>query len=75
MISLETLYENEEIIVINKPAGLAVQGGKGITHSVDTILPQQKDIQSILFIDLTKKLQAFLLLQKIQKLQIFGQIF
>ena len=29
------LYSDEEIYVINKPAGLAVQGGKGITHSLD----------------------------------------
>ena len=29
------LYSDEEIYVINKPAGLAVQGGKRITHSLD----------------------------------------
>lgn len=32
------LYEDDEIIVINKPAGLAVQGGTGQSKSVDSIL-------------------------------------
>ena len=30
------VYENDEFLIINKPAGLAVQGGHGIVHSVDT---------------------------------------
>lgn len=32
------LYEDERIIVINKPAGLAVQGGSGIHHHLDGML-------------------------------------
>jgi 23S rRNA pseudouridine955/2504/2580 synthase len=39
--ALEILYDNSEILVINKPAGLAAQGGAGITHSVDTVLAEQ----------------------------------
>lgn len=35
MNSIPILYENDEIIVLNKPAGLAVQGGENITHSLD----------------------------------------
>lgn len=35
MNSIPVLYENDEILVINKPAGLAVQGGNGISHSLD----------------------------------------
>ena len=35
MNSIPILYENDEIIVINKPSGLAVQGGKDIHHSLD----------------------------------------
>ena len=42
MNSIPVLYENEEILVINKPAGLAVQGGNGISHSLD------KDFSQIL---------------------------
>ena len=35
MNSIPILYENDEILVLNKPAGLAVQGGENITHSLD----------------------------------------
>ena len=35
---LEIVYEDSSCIVINKPAGLAVQGGKGIGVSLDSIL-------------------------------------
>lgn len=35
------LYENDEIYVINKPSGLAVQGGNGVTHSLDNEFAQQ----------------------------------
>lgn len=35
MNPIEILYENDEIIVINKPSGLAVQGGENISHSLD----------------------------------------
>ena len=35
------VYENDEFLIINKPAGLAVQGGHGIVHSVDTDLAAQ----------------------------------
>ncbi|MCO6390695.1 RluA family pseudouridine synthase [Aliihoeflea aestuarii] len=32
------LYEDKKVIVFDKPAGLAVQGGSGITRSVDSML-------------------------------------
>ena len=32
---IPVIYENNEIYIINKPAGLAVQGGQGVVHSVD----------------------------------------
>ncbi len=35
MNSIPILYENDEILVINKPSGLSVQGGQGVTHSLD----------------------------------------
>ncbi len=35
MNSIPVLYEDEEIYVINKPAGLSVQGGQGVKHSLD----------------------------------------
>lgn len=33
-----TLYEDEDVMVLNKPAGLAVQGGSGTTKHVDGML-------------------------------------
>jgi len=33
-----TLYEDEDVMVLNKPAGLAVQGGSGTTRHVDGML-------------------------------------
>lgn len=35
------LYEDNDILVINKQSGLAVQGGEGILHSLDKILSKQ----------------------------------
>src|SRR5262249_41978543 len=33
-----TLYEDDDVIVLNKPAGLAVQGGSGTTRHIDGML-------------------------------------
>ena len=41
MNKLQILFENDEIRVINKPQGLAVQGGKDVKTSVDTELALQ----------------------------------
>lgn len=41
MNAVPVIYENDEILIINKPCGLAVQGGEGIVHSVDRVLPEQ----------------------------------
>jgi 23S rRNA pseudouridine955/2504/2580 synthase len=35
---IDLLFENDEIRVFNKPAGLAVQGGEGIGASLDSLL-------------------------------------
>jgi len=40
MKNIEILYENDFFIIINKPAGLAVQGGKGVKTSLDEQLKQ-----------------------------------
>ena len=41
MNTIQILYDDEEIFVINKPAGLAVQGGQGIKHSLDVDFSEQ----------------------------------
>ena len=39
MKDIPILYENDEILVINKPKSLSVQGGEGVKVSLDKILP------------------------------------
>ena len=41
MTPFSILYENDEILLINKPNGVSVQGGKGISHPLDTELSTQ----------------------------------
>lgn len=41
MNDIPILYEDDEIYILNKRAGLAVQGGKGISHAVDDIFAKQ----------------------------------
>lgn len=38
-----TLYEDKDVLVINKPMGLAVQGGSGTTRHVDGLLEALRD--------------------------------
>jgi len=38
MIQAAVIYKDAQLLVLNKPAGLAVQGGSGITVSVDLLL-------------------------------------
>ena len=40
MKNLDILYEDNSVIIVNKPAGLAVQGGKNVKNSLDKILAQ-----------------------------------
>ena len=37
------LFEDADVMVLNKPAGLAVQGGSGITRHVDQMLEAMRD--------------------------------
>jgi 23S rRNA pseudouridine955/2504/2580 synthase len=38
-----TLFEDDDVLVLNKPAGLAVQGGSGTTRHVDGMLEVMRD--------------------------------
>ena len=38
-----TIYEDDDVLVLNKPAGLAVQGGSGTTRHVDGMLEVLRD--------------------------------
>lgn len=41
------LYEDEEVFVFNKPAGLAVQGGSGMTRHIDGMLEALRDRKGV----------------------------
>lgn len=41
MKNIPILFENDEILVINKPSGVPVQGGQGILHPLDKELAVQ----------------------------------
>ena len=38
-----TLFEDDDVLVLNKPAGLAVQGGSGTTRHIDQMLEVMRD--------------------------------
>ena len=67
MNKLEIVYQNENIYIINKPSGLATQGGKGITHSVDTLLAQQVGQKIFLVHRLDKETEGLLIVAKDSK--------
>jgi 23S rRNA pseudouridine955/2504/2580 synthase len=41
MKSIPVIYENNEILIVNKPAGIAVQGGEGISNPLDKVFSEQ----------------------------------
>ena len=41
MKNIDVIYENKEILIVNKPAGVAVQGGADVAHPLDKELPQK----------------------------------
>jgi len=41
MSNIPVLYENDEIYIINKPSGISVQGGAGISHPLDEEFAKQ----------------------------------
>ena len=64
MKNIEILYEDDYIIVVNKPAGLAVQGGKGVKTSLDTLLAALRDPAPLLVHRLDKDTSGALMAAK-----------
>ncbi len=58
------VYENSEILVINKPSGLAVQGGENITHSLDKDLSEQLGYKIYLVHRLDKDTEGLMVVAK-----------
>jgi 23S rRNA pseudouridine955/2504/2580 synthase len=61
---LDIVYEDSSCIVINKPAGLAVQGGKGIGVSLDSLLTQSRQTRPLLVHRLDRDTSGLILVTK-----------
>jgi 23S rRNA pseudouridine955/2504/2580 synthase len=61
---IDILYEDDEIILINKPQGLAVQLGATLKVSVDTLLPEQLGYPVYLVHRLDKDTAGILIIAK-----------
>lgn len=64
MQKTEILFENSEILVINKIYGLSVQGGSGVSHSLDQDLSKELGYKIYLVHRLDKETSGLLLVAK-----------
>lgn len=67
MKGIEIIFENEEILVINKSAGISVQGGKGINHPLDLELSRQLGYKIFLVHRLDKETAGLMIVAKSPK--------
>jgi 23S rRNA pseudouridine955/2504/2580 synthase len=67
MNNIPIIYENDEILIINKPVGLSVQGGEGVSSSVDTVLPTQLGYKVFLVHRLDKETSGLMVVAKSSK--------
>lgn len=66
-----TLYEDKHVLVLNKPYGLAVQGGSGTTHHIDGMLAaltDEKGNRPVLVHRLDRDTSGVLLIAKNRKI-------
>lgn len=64
MTQVPVLYENDEIYIINKPAGVPVQGGKGISHPLDEEFAKQAGQKIFLVHRLDKETAGLMIIAK-----------
>ncbi|GHV81492.1 hypothetical protein AGMMS49991_00500 [Spirochaetia bacterium] len=64
MKRIAVLFENEDCIILNKPAGLAVQGGEGVGASLDVILAEEWEERPLLVHRLDKDTSGVILAAK-----------
>jgi len=64
MKPLDIIYEDNVCIVLNKPAGLAVQGGKGVGLSLDSILARTRPERPLLVHRLDRDTSGLILVAK-----------
>ncbi len=64
MLKTQIIYEDNEILVINKSEGISVQGGKGISHPLDTELSKELGYKIYLVHRLDKETSGLLIVAK-----------
>lgn len=73
-----TLFEDKDVLVLNKPYGLAVQGGSGTTHHIDGMLESlaRGDARPVLVHRLDRDTSGVLLIAKSRRMAAdLGEIF
>ena len=66
--SIAVLYEDEKILVLNKPAGLSVQGGAGVAVSLDSLLMEQYTPRPLLVHRLDKDTSGIIVTAKTKEI-------
>jgi 23S rRNA pseudouridine955/2504/2580 synthase len=69
--SIPVLYEDEDVFVLNKPSGLAVQGGKGVRCSLDMLLEERFTPRPLLVHRLDKDTSGVILTAKHREAAVF----
>ncbi|WP_010260929.1 RluA family pseudouridine synthase [Treponema primitia] len=64
MKNITVLFENDQCMVLNKPAGLAVQGGEGVGTSLDSLLSAEYSPRPLLVHRLDKDTSGVILVAK-----------
>lgn len=64
MKEIPIIYENNEILIVNKRAGLAVQGGEGVKNPLDSLLSEQLGAKVYPVHRLDKETSGFLVVAK-----------
>ncbi|NLC93656.1 MAG: RluA family pseudouridine synthase [Treponema sp.] len=67
MKTIPIIYENNEILVINKPFGLSCQGGQGVVHSLDEDLSKELGYKIFLVHRLDKDTSGLMIVAKDSK--------
>ena len=67
MKDLSILFENEEILIVNKPYGVSVQGGAGVSHPLDEELSKMLGYKIYLVHRLDKETVGILIVAKSPK--------
>jgi 23S rRNA pseudouridine955/2504/2580 synthase len=62
--SIDILYEDDTCLILNKPAGLAVQGGAGVLNSLDSLLSRIYSPRPLLIHRLDKDTSGVILVAK-----------